>query len=270
MERLLAGGGKQSASGHSWSPIAAGEFVLGYPNERGVDLLARMPHRAAQILRNGTFAAFRRIEQHVELFEQTLSREASRWNMCPSELMNKIVGRKPNGESLTKPGEVTDFSYADDPDGTRCPLGAHVRRANPRLTGEHRVIRRGMPYGQKPDSGERGGSASSDARGIYFVAFNASIEDQFEFIQSTWLNKPVGALPQSRDPLSSGGSDAGRMLVEGDAEAGRDPIVLELPKFVTCRGGQYYFLPGIRALRRIADLPDAQAHHRPILTLEQQ
>jgi Dyp-type peroxidase family len=222
-----------------WLPIAAGEFLLGHPNERGRNVLDRLP-TIAPMLNNGTFAVFRELVQDVAAFKQ-------------------LVGRHANGEPLARPatpGELSDFTYDDDPRGTQCPIGAHVRRANPRRSGERRLIRRGMPYRKQATDGCRQGT---DVEGLYLVAFNASIENQFEFIQSTWLNTPAGALPGSRDPLVGEGPEPRPMLVEGDAAAHRDPIILNLPRFVTCRGGQYYFVPGLQGLRQIAGATGAPA-----------
>lgn len=248
-DKLLCGGGKPNAAREGWLPIAAGEFVLGHLNERGRDVLEGRP-ALQSILANGTFAAFRELVQDVALFETTVATAASSWGVSEQELKAKLVGRHPDGTPLATSHGKSDFTYDDDPQGTRCPMGAHVRRANPRLAGEHRVIRRGMPFRQKHSEAT---PSSPDVQGMYLVALNASLENQFEFIQSMWLNNPVGALPGSRDPLVGEGSGPKRMAFEGDMAARRDPILLNLPSFVSCRGGQYYFMPGLRGLQQIAD-----------------
>jgi len=244
---LLRGGGKLDAARKCWMPIAAGEFLLGHPNERRRDVLSTLP-ALEPLFENGTFAVFRELVQDVPLFEATLSAAATLWRVPVDELKAKLIGRYADGRSLAKPDETADFAYDDDPDGVRCPLGAHVRRANPRLSGEQRIIRRGMPY-RRPakDTSESG----ADEQGLYFIAFNASIEHQFELIQSAWLNESTGGVPGSRDALVDGGGRRGRALIEGDAAAQRDAIVLDLPTFVSCRGGEYYFVPGLRGLQRI-------------------
>jgi Dyp-type peroxidase family len=251
----------------NWLPIAAGEFVLGHPNERGRNVLDRLP-TIAPMLKNGTFAVFRELVQDVAAFKQTLAHAAATWKVPVGTLQAQLVGRHANGEPLAKlatPGELSDFTYDDDAQGSQCPIGAHVRRANPRRSGEHRLIRRGMPYRKKATDRQ-----GTDVEGLYLVAFNASIENQFEFIQSTWLNTAAGALPGSRDPLVGEGAEPRAMLVEGDAAAQRDPIILSLPRFVTCRGGQYYFVPGLEGLRQIAGAACAAAGANAANALEQQ
>lgn len=267
MERALRGGGKLNDARDAWLPIEPGDFLLGYPNERGVDVLEGLPAPVAQIFRNGTFAAFRELQQDVSGFRGAIAENAARWKMAPDDLAARIFGRRADGDSLAEPGEKAAFSYHDDPNGKRCPLGSHVRRVNPRTTGEHRLIRRGMPFGPWLPKDAPGDQRS---RGMYFIGLNASIEDQFEFMQATWMNGSVGRLPGSVDPMAgAAGKRQGRMLIEGDAGASRDPIVLELPRFVSCLGGQYYFVPGIRGLRRIAGLPEAEAERSAHFTLEQ-
>jgi deferrochelatase/peroxidase EfeB len=155
------------------------------------------------------------------------------------------MGRTRAGDALARPGHDNDFTFEDDPGGARCPVGAHIRRANPRKPGLglHRLIRRGMPYVGTPERPE--------SRGLYFVAMNASIENQFEFLQKAWINGPTGGLSASTDPVGSSGSARRKMLIEGSGS--RAPILLlDIPQFVTCHGGQYYFMPGRRALLTLA------------------
>src|SRR6185503_11501093 len=124
------------------------------------------------------FAVFRNLEQHVSEFEKYV---ADQNRESPGEdVAVKMMGRTREGDPLARPGYENDFTYNDDPGGARCPIGAHVRRANPRKPGlgTHRLIRRGMPYTGAPNAPDR--------RGLYFVAMNASIENQFEFLQKAW------------------------------------------------------------------------------------
>ena len=98
-----------------------------------------------------------------------------------------------------------DFLFgAEDPQGLRCPFGAHIRRANPResqepgsseqlaITNRHRILRVGRRY--QPDAGRN--------QGLFFMCLNADIERQFEFIQQTWLQAPsFHGLMDERDPI---------------------------------------------------------------------
>jgi Dyp-type peroxidase family len=247
----LAGNGKRDAAGN-WVPIAEGEFILGYPNDRNENPLLDLPPDLRRVFENGTFAVFRDLEQHVELFENYVAEQRRQYP--EADVASMMVGRKPNGEALVAPGEVTKFDYDADAGGARCPIGSHIRRANPRKKdagGRHRLLRRGMPYDTRPGKDGR--------RGMYFVAMNASIENQFEFLQKTWLNGPISRLGNAHDPIATSGPGVRRMLIEG--EGAREPILLvDIPQFVTCRGGQYYFMPSLRAL----DLLAAGVPSRPV------
>jgi Dyp-type peroxidase family len=232
------------------APIAAGEIVLGYENERGVDRLAGVALPLRALFDQGTFGVFCDLEQHVARFWEHLSAQAHHYGVQVDWLAEKLVGRRRNGESLAVPGETTNFDYRGDESGSRCPIGAHVRRSNPRKNGEHRLMRRGVPYGRPL---EYGAVDDGTTRGLYFVVFNASIEDQFEFVQQVWLNGPAGKLRNACDALvGSVPSGDRKLLIEPESD-GSDPVLLlKLPHFVTNRGGQYYLLPGRRGLEAIA------------------
>jgi Dyp-type peroxidase family len=241
-----------------WRKLALGEFVLGHRDEGG--LPSRGP--SGPLGEDASYAVVRKLEQDVAAFRRYLAEAARRFGRDPDWISAKMVGRWQNGSSLarypTAPGpaaaddrKANRFGYHRDRDGHACPLGAHVRRANPRdalgwqgrLTSRHRIIRRGMSYGPRlpacavePDGRERG---------LMFVCYQANIERQFEFIQRQWLGdgNPFG-LGGHTDPLLQGG----QFVVQGTA-----PLWLDgLPKFVTTRGGDYFLVPGIAGLRALA------------------
>jgi deferrochelatase/peroxidase EfeB len=215
---------------------------------------------------------WRKLEQDVEAFNAWIRENAPGGEKAETALKAQILGRWPGGESLVRrpawgdayassasanadhDPAINDFSYRGDPHGVRCPLGAHVRRSNPRdalgfrteRTRRNRIIRRGMPY---VDDGD------FPARGLIFVCFNASIARQFEQIQRNWLmgGDPFG-LGVERDFLTAvidPGHPEVRMTIQGDR---RQPprFLSRRVQFVTVRGGHYLFVPGIAALRRIA------------------
>jgi deferrochelatase/peroxidase EfeB len=155
---------------------------------------------------------------------------------------------------------MNDFRYAGvDDDGRRCPIGAHVRRANPRdsigdgewegrLSFRHRIIRRGMPYGEVLPEGVT--EDDGHDRGLVFAGFNASLARQFEGIQTQWMNDGnIFHLGHDKDYLVGDSAGTGKMTVEGDPPY----FVTPQPAFVTTRGGEYLFVPGITALGAIAD-----------------
>ncbi len=240
----LAGNGKRDENGR-WIPLKAGEFVLGYPNEsNGPELGAEL----MRVFRNGTFAVFRDLEQNVDAFRRYTTEEARRIGFVEEDLASNIIGRRRDGMALIDANQQpNDFDFQGDVKGHQCPLGAHIRRANHRDPdvkegGRHRLIRRGRPY-EKPANGD----GKAPLRGLYFVAMNASIEDQFEFIQRQWLNDRAST-DGDLDPLVGVGPS--RMFV---VEGQQPPLTLvDMPSFVTFRGGEYYFMPGISELRELA------------------
>lgn len=247
----VPGRGKRAADG-SWQRIATGEFLLGYADERGRNRLEGLPPGLRQLLHNGTFAVFRKLRQDVGAFRDFVESVARSRGEPADTVASRLVGRCANGDSLVAPGRDSDFDYADDPQGARCPVGSHVRRSNPRTSGEHRMIRRGMPYGRPFEPSQ----PNDVERGMYFVALNASIEEQFEFVQALWLNQSAGSLRNSRDPLVGVGAGPRRMLIEGDVGERRAPaLLLAIPDFVTTLGGEYYFMPSIEAVRTLAAGP---------------
>ena len=172
------GGGVPEAKG-AWRALAPGEFILGYEDEdTRVDPEHALPSAPADPFgRSGTYMVWRKLYQDVALFRHVLREAAALYGGGDHEkLAAKVVGRWPNGTPLvvSPDAPIADFDAqgrpranafryaAEDPDGRRCPLGAHIRRTNPRdalgfdglLSFRHRIIRRGMPYGRA--AGRRG------------------------------------------------------------------------------------------------------------------
>jgi Dyp-type peroxidase family len=223
--------------------------------------------------RNGTYLVVRQVAQDVPklwnyLDEMTKDTSGQTSAGERDRLGAKLIGRWPGGAPVAlspdhddpELAEQNEFVYkAIDPEGFGCPFGAHTRRANPRdglgddpgealkLTKRHRIIRRGRSYG--PRANDPLDRTDTRERGLIFICINANIERQFEFIQQTWINNPTfNGLYGERDPIfgNSGATSTGTMTIP------RHPVrrVLHgLGGFVTVRGGAYFFLPGIRALR---------------------
>ena len=255
-----------------WVPLATGELLLGYANEQGEVPSAPLPHVFA---RNGTYMVYRKLHQRVKTFMEYLDVQAARYQEggegSRDRLAAKWVGRWDNGAPLAlypdrKPDETTidaaerrnwnDFRYnVKDPDGKVCPLGAHIRRANPRdalglkgkLANGRRIARRGLPYGEYMP---RGGETDDGEHGIIFMALNASISRQFEFVQQQWMQYGNDfRLGNDKDVLIGTNDGSGKMLVPGNPPH----ICAHLPHFVECRGGDYFFIPSMTALRLLAN-----------------
>jgi len=279
--------------------VATGEFVLGYQNEHNLypysplitddqgnlNLLSTDANGSGHkdLGKNGTFIAFRQIQQYVDNFWEFMKTNTMRSNgeedkHAQIRLASKMIGRWPGGAPLVKfpendPGvEDTDndFGYAEeDPHGYKCPLGSHLRRNNPRdsfrdqgdkqslkVTKRHRIIRRGRLY----DLGQEG----NHEKGLLFMGLNADLQQQFEFIQHIWSNNlqpnkktlyndpdPVIGVPDDKDPRHRQGKADYRFAMQ------QEPVtkyVSGLERFVRIRGGGYFFLPGISAVRYLATL----------------
>jgi len=250
--------------------FAAGELLLGYPNAAGFDRWSgAQPAAAARFFRNGSFAAFRMVQQDEAGLEQWLSDAVQRLaaaghHVSTEYLKAKLCGRWPNG-AIVKPGETTSpatpppadidrFDFSKDPKGLGCPFGSHVRRTNPRGTSDvhdrpRPLFRRGIPYGP-PFSAE---TAHAD-RGLLGLFFCASLEDQFEHMMGEWIDKvPMG--PDNRgdakDPLA-GLHDDPRTRFEIPQDAAPSLMIGGFRPFLRTRGTLYAFYPGLHALQLIA------------------
>jgi Dyp-type peroxidase family len=284
-EHKLLGGGVPEAGG-GWRGLALGEFILGFEDEDSlVDPARALPSAPLEPLgRSGTYMVYRKLEQDVALFRNTL-REAALLRGAGEDadhkhedlLAAKVVGRWRNGTPLVsspdapvanfEPKDMRNnaFRYLDaDGGGARCPLGAHIRRANPRdalgwkglksaalLAFRHRIIRRGMPYG--PPLADDALANDGHDRGLVFVCFNASISRQFEGIQTQWINDGNAFhLGHDKDFLLGDPTTTNKMTIQGEPP-GPPFFLAPQPAFVKTRGGEYLFVPGLRALRALAD-----------------
>jgi len=258
---VIEGSGDVPTPG-SGAPLKAGEFILGYQDESGFE----PPQPQPLILsRNGSFMAYRRLEEHVGRFREFLRQQGS----TPEEqelVAAKLMGRWRSGAPLvlapTKDDPVlgadnqrnNDFNYKQmDPHGYAVPLGSHMRRMNPRDTGSNmnrrRMIRRGATYGPALPEGAPDDGAE---RGIAAFVVCASLIRQFEFAQNVWVNdKNFHELANERDPII--GNQDGTLEFKIPKRPVRRKIT-GLPAFTTVKGGAYFFLPGIKAVRYLAEL----------------
>jgi Dyp-type peroxidase family len=253
-----------------WRALRAGEFLLGHHDETGH--LPPAPQPSALAL-NGTFLVYRKLHQRVALFRRFLADQSGAYPGGEEKLAAVLMGRwrdgtpterfpdGPDALLATDAQRNNDFVYGEDREGFRCPVGSHIRRANPRdglgfhhrLVHRHRLIRRGMPYGDPLPPGADDDGAD---RGLIFVCLGASIGRQFEYVQTEWLNDGnIFALGADKDVFAGNHDGTGKMTVPG-----RPPrFVAAVPRLVTTKGGDYFFLPGIRALRVISGGVDGAA-----------
>lgn len=249
--------------------------------------------------RNGTYIAVRQIELDKAGFYRQLEAKALALGApaTPDALAAKIMGRWPNGAPLVRYPTVppenydthqeTGFLYGEeDPQGLRCPFGSHIRRANPRdsfgpdtkveleITNRHRILRRGRSYRgvdlkdgspQVPDITGKGKElAARPADGLLFIAMNASIERQFEFVQQTWINaSSFHGLREEPDPLLFPGKVGNFTMPTTNG-----PLALTgLSTFARVRGGGYFFMPGRSLLRFLGDYTDTVPRMKNVTTI---
>lgn len=225
--------------------------------------------------RNGSYLVFRQLSQRVAQFWQFLDKASASKGVSNPEarerLGAKFVGRYKSGAPLVLCPQQdnaalqneNNFSYyGKDPNGVACPIGSHIRRSNPRdslgpdpatalnSANRHRILRRGRSYGHRLEDVMVDDGAE---RGLHFICLNSDIERQFEFVQQTWINNPVFAgLDGEVDPLV-GNLKKGDSIFTVQAEPLRHRVH-DLSRFVVMKGGAYFFLPSVQALKYLASL----------------
>ncbi len=292
-----------SKTGRPENTVAAGEFVLGYKNgyeQFPESPLVQVEDDPSGILpgsevfqgyndlgKNGSYMVFRQIAQDVAGFWDQAKSAADQMGLSDVSCIyaaSKMMGRWPDGKPLSKSPDgrhegTSDDSYflfleEDDQHGFKCPLGAHIRRTNPRdvlpdnnpessvkISNLHRILRRGRSFGpplvesmnpseikDTPNDGKQ--------RGLHFICFNTNIARQFEFVQHMWCNNPKFA-GQYNDPDPVLGSFDKKEESPGhDFTIQAQPVrkkVHGLEPATHVVGGAYFFMPGLRALKFLAN-----------------
>ncbi|GIE48493.1 hypothetical protein Ani05nite_20270 [Amorphoplanes nipponensis] len=213
--------------------LPPGEFVLGLPDVDG-DVAGRtLPPGLA---RNGSYLVYRKLEQDVPAFREMTAAVAAGFAGGADDVAAGLVGRRRDGELLAP-----------------CPAAAHVRRANPRgalpggekLSRRHLMLRRGIPYGPWLPSGA---PADDAERGLLFLAVVGDPGRQFEFVQTEWMaDGNAFGRGREQDVFTTAGGPGARILLTGSP-----PAYVPVPRpLVTCRGGEYFLMPGLDALRAL-------------------
>ena len=307
MAQAVIGRGKWMDPEQGWQPLAAGEFLLGHPDESQELPPVAMP---PEFMYNGSFMVYRKLHENVDSFRNVVTEEARSYaavmdvtgEEASTTLMAKMVGRWPDGVPLAKvptysewlafrkarnfddpdpqkaaaayysylkSSEPADFRYGDDMQGYKCPVSAHMRRVNPRdyldphnkpdgdnpdatsqLNKRRRILRRGLPYGPS----ELGAGNDNSEQGVIFMVICASIFRQFEFIQQQWIQYGLDFnVGNNTCPLLGNHDRFKRHAIASDPKSGKPPYVMsKLKTFVETRGGDYFFIPSLTALRMIA------------------
>ena len=256
----------------TWRPLKPGEFLLGYEDE--ADRTGTQTPEPFELRLNGTYVVFRKLYQDVAAFRRYLATAAKSLYGSDDHYHQELVAAKmmgrwrsgcpvdlsPDKDDRTiaaDPQRRNNFTYEGDEQGLRCPVGAHLRRSNPRATPlkratavrRHRLIRRGVEYGPHlPD-----GVLKDDGvdRGLINLFIQADIERQFEFVQREWMKggEFIGLDPNEQDPINGVGGEGSQMVVPGT----KQPFLFDLPTFVRVKAGEYLFVPGLNALKGIIE-----------------
>jgi Dyp-type peroxidase family len=240
------------------------------------------------------FSAVTGIQSHKDARDTVMAKMAGRWpdgvplSRAPTidewhkfnDTYKDVDPKVDPAGAAAREAALSDFKFRyintdgtkdirDDPDGTRCPLTAHMRRVNTRdmmgptaeggsvLTNRRRILRRGLPYGSSPE-----GTLDTDEHGVVMLIVCANLFRQFEFVQQQWINYGLDAGAGSDTcPIVGNHSDgtpggkhgpAAKFVIPPDPASGQPPFIVEgIPQFVETRGGEYFFVPSMTALRMI-------------------
>jgi Dyp-type peroxidase family len=309
----LVGNGAVDGKGN-WRPLATGEFLLGYPDEaqeiagaampldfsrNGTFMAYRKLHQKVRTFREfmqekaQDYAKISGIENLDDARELLMAKMAGRWSDgVPVSLAPTVAEWKqfnidhPESDPNARYKALADFKFRypkndrgesddrDDPEGTRCPLTAHVRRVNTRdmmdptggekgsvLNNRRRILRRGLPYGKSPED-TQDEHWDEHEHGVVMLVVCASLFRQFEFVQQQWINYgndsragndtcPIVGNHSDGTPHGKHGPKA-KFVIPTDPASGQPPFIIEgIPQFVETRGGEYFFVPSMTALRMI-------------------
>lgn len=269
--------------------VHLGEILLGYPNE--ADPAPADSERTA-FLRNGSFLVVRKLYQDVEALDVAVASAAQASGLQAGDILAKMMGRHLDGRPLVPSAdEENDFDYRLDPQGSKCPFHSHVRRANPRgqpmkdppeQPGRRtpRLMRRGMSYGpqyiRNPANDEQRKTNATE-RGVVFMAYNASIAEQFEVVQR-WVsggNSGGGFSGQSDPFLGVAANKLPRVFrFENNGATvrvtmdGWDGLVEEPRPIVRLEWGAYLFTPSFRTLGRLHEIAGGAPAVSPVWSVK--
>jgi deferrochelatase/peroxidase EfeB len=258
--------------------VPPGAFVLGYDSQFPQ---YRFPVPQPDALgRNGAYFAYLILRQDVVGFETFLETAGQKYGMDKELVAAKLCGRWRNGVPLSlspdtdSPNppipaeELNHFDYvptealpnaANDAVGYRCPISSHIRRTNPRnapasgTPSLRRIIRRATPYG--PLYTHRPGAVDDgQERGLLLKVMCASLEQQFEFIMTEWVNGTTftGGVSGKDPVIGSNDNESGQFQIR--ISRGKAVTLDGFSRFVQVKGAAYCFMPGITGLKYLACL----------------
>ncbi|WP_077002343.1 Dyp-type peroxidase domain-containing protein [Variovorax sp. KK3] len=249
--------------------VHVGEALVGHAN--AADASPQLGPELAPLLQDASYLVVRKLRQDVAAFDAAVAATG-----LPTDTVKaKLMGRNVDGTPLFPGGGMNDFNYDDDPAGSVCPFAAHIRRANPRVSDgvqanevkalpggrPPRLFRRGMSYMDSVDGG-------GVEKGLFFMAYNARIGEQFEIVQRWLAGGNSSGAPSGAADAICGVAEAGRrrffrfenagsivhMPLDGDDELG-----VEAPPLVRLAWGAYFLAPSLDGVEHLATLADAAA-----------
>lgn len=273
--------------------VHLGEFLVGRAGEADPASPPATPEEQerAAWLRDGSFLVVRKLSQRPDLLHNTLVEAMKATGLPRDEILGKMMGRKQDGTPMADPAAAgNDFNYRQDADGARCPFHAHIRRSNPRPPdadqmdfgpplrpgGRHpRLMRRSMSYGDAYNWPRPNTEAAPDdiERGLVFMAYNASISEQFEVIQR-WITggNSTGGSSRQSDPFMGvpdwdetrsyrfeAGGRVHRIALDSAPGVGVEPEPL-----VRLEWGMYLFTPSMPVLRKLCMVAAANLPVAPV------
>jgi Dyp-type peroxidase family len=252
--------------------VRRGDILLGYASTHGD------PPNEHPLLHDGSFLVVRKLRQDVATLNERLDAAAATTGLTRAQIKSRMMGRElADGASPITKKEDNDFDYAGDPDGRLCPVHSHVRRINQRTApwspempaqgsplrrDVPRIMRRGMSYGPAFDAASQ--ASATEDRGLFFMAYNTRIGEQFETLQR-WVSGPTNSgtysgeadpflgVPLRGDPRTfrfHDGTKVQRVALD-------DPAAAEAKPFVALQWGAYLFAPSLTAIDRIAAIAEA-------------
>ncbi len=225
----------------------------------------------------GSYFVFRKLEQNIRKFKEEEKALAERLKLEGEDEERAgamIIGRFEDGtpvtlsntEGMISSGILNNFNYKEnvggqtDDEGARCPFHAHIRKSNPRRSDAdktHIMARRGITYGHRNVSTtveQEFVQMPKDGVGLLFMSFQKSIANQFEHIQTNWVNQrgfPEGKKTGLDLIIGQGTTDRnGWYMTEYNKVASLEQT--SFGNFIKLRGGEYFFAPSIPFLKNIS------------------
>ncbi|KAM0756152.1 Dyp-type peroxidase [Meredithblackwellia eburnea MCA 4105] len=235
-------------------------------------------------IKDGSFLVFRELQQLVPEFDDFVQTTANTFQpivpgITADAVGARIVGRWKSGAPLVlspthddpvlgnDPQRRMNFDYSSDLGQVACPYAAHIRKTNPRKgtapanipVDPHLIIRQGIPYGDEVSASEKIAKKTTHERGLLFACYQSSLENGFQFVQKLWANN-TGFPFNNTAAITTPGEDliigqpvpgSGRVIQGIRPNDAADPAntISIAQLFVVPRGGEYFFVPSIDALK---------------------